>query len=127
MRERLLAARRLVPDDIRAAECRSLVEHVKRVVGGDDTVCAYVPVGTEPGSIDMLDALLPRVGRLLLPIARMGADGSPVALQWGEYRPGELVTARFGLLEPREQPGVTVVCSQGGAIPSALMACRRSQ
>jgi 8-oxo-dGTP pyrophosphatase MutT (NUDIX family) len=26
------------------------------------------------------------------------------------------------LLEPREEPGVTVVCSQGGAIPSALMA-----
>jgi 8-oxo-(d)GTP phosphatase len=26
------------------------------------------------------------------------------------------------LLEPRRQPGVTVVCSQGGAIPSALMA-----
>ena len=26
------------------------------------------------------------------------------------------------LLEPRETPGVTVVCSQGGAIPSVLMA-----
>jgi 8-oxo-(d)GTP phosphatase len=26
------------------------------------------------------------------------------------------------LLQPRAEPGVTVVCSQGGAIPSALMA-----
>ncbi|MFP5372463.1 MAG: NUDIX hydrolase, partial [Actinomycetes bacterium] len=26
------------------------------------------------------------------------------------------------LLGPRDEPGVTVVCSQGGAIPSALLA-----
>ena len=64
------------------------------------TVCAYVPVGAEPGSIEMLDVLLQRANRVLLPIARTTADNSPVALQWGEYRPGQLVAARFGLLEP---------------------------
>ena len=37
---------------------------------------------------------------MLLPVARTTADDSPVALQWGEYRPGQLVAARFGLLEP---------------------------
>jgi 8-oxo-dGTP diphosphatase len=35
-------------------------------------------------------------------------------------QPGLAALAR--LLEPRTEPGVTVVCSQGGAIPSALMA-----
>ena len=66
------------------------------------TVCAYVPVGTEPGSIEMLDMLLRRAGRVLLPVARTAADDTPLPLRWGEYRPGGLVTARWGLLEPAE-------------------------
>ena len=67
---------------------------------GGGTVCAYVPVGAEPGSIEMLDVLLRQADRVLLPVARTTADDSAVALQWGEYRPGQLVAARFGLLEP---------------------------
>jgi 5-formyltetrahydrofolate cyclo-ligase len=100
LRERLLAARRLVNDEIRADEARSLAEHVAVVVDSGSTVCAYVPVGAEPGSIAMLDVVLARAGRVLLPVARTTADDSPAALQWGEYRPGRLVAARFGLLEP---------------------------
>jgi 5-formyltetrahydrofolate cyclo-ligase len=103
LRERLLAARRLVTEEIRADEARSLTEHLEAVVSSSSsTVCAYVPVGAEPGSIAMLDVLLRRAGRVLLPVARTSADDSPVALQWGEYRPGQLVAARFGLLEPTE-------------------------
>jgi 5-formyltetrahydrofolate cyclo-ligase len=100
LREQLLAARRLVNDEIRADEARRLTEHVAVLVDGGSTVCAYVPVGAEPGSIAMLDAVLARAGRVLLPVARTTADNSPAALQWGEYRPGQLVAARFGLLEP---------------------------
>jgi 5-formyltetrahydrofolate cyclo-ligase len=102
LRERLLAARRSVADDVRAGEARSLTEHLDAAVSSGSTVCAYVPVGVEPGSIEMLDVLLRRTGRVLLPVARTAADDSPVALQWGEYRPGQLVAARFGLLEPAE-------------------------
>ena len=102
LRERLLAARRSVTSDVRANEARSLTEHLEAVVSSGSTVCAYVPVGAEPGSIEMLDAVLRRGGRVLLPVARTTADDSPVALQWGEYRPGQLVAARFGLLEPTE-------------------------
>jgi 5-formyltetrahydrofolate cyclo-ligase len=102
LRDRLLAARRSVADDVRAAEARSLAEHLDAAVSSDSTVCAYVPVGGEPGSITMLDLLLRRTGRVLLPITRTTAGDSPVALQWGEYRPGHLVAARFGLLEPAE-------------------------
>ena len=39
-------------------------------------VCAYVPVGAEPGSIEMLDALLRHADRVLLPVARTAADDS---------------------------------------------------
>jgi 5-formyltetrahydrofolate cyclo-ligase len=100
LRERLLAARRSVSDDTHAQEARSLAAHVDALIGGGGTVCAYVPTGAEPGSIEMLDVLLRQADRVLLPVARTTADDSAVALQWGEYRPGRLVTARFGLLEP---------------------------
>jgi 5-formyltetrahydrofolate cyclo-ligase len=105
LRAQLLAARRSVADYIRADEAQSLSHHLGGLnmdVSGGNTVCAYVPVGTEPGSIEMLDVLLRRVGRVLLPVTRINADDTPPTLQWGEYRPGQLVAARFGLLEPAE-------------------------
>lgn len=100
LREQLLAARRSVPDDVRAADVRALGEHLESVIADAAVVCAYVPVGAEPGSVGLLDLVLRRAGRVLLPIARTGADGTPLPLRWAEYRPGPLVTAQFGLLEP---------------------------
>jgi len=94
-----LAARRAVTDEVRAAESQSLVEHIEGLLNGG-VVCAYAPVGAEPGSIEMLDALLGHADRVLLPVARTADDDSSTAMQWGHYRPGELVKARFGLLEP---------------------------
>src|ERR1700741_5615655 len=102
LRERLLAARRGVADDVRAAEARMLIERLELVVSSDTTVCAYVPVGTEPGSIEMLDMLLRRSGRVLLPVARTAGGGTPLPLRWGEYRPGALARGPWGLLEPPE-------------------------
>jgi 5-formyltetrahydrofolate cyclo-ligase len=100
LRERLLAARRGVADSVRAAEARTLSEHLEPMVSGGGTTCAYVPVGAEPGSIEMLDVLLRRSARVLLPVARTTGDGIPMPLRWGEYRPGELIRGRWGLLEP---------------------------
>src|SRR5271166_5191617 len=120
LREQLQAARRRVADDVRAAEARLLSDHLELVVSTGSTVCAYVPVGAEPGSIEMLDVLLRRAGRVLLPVARTAADGSPVALQWSEYRPGRLVVARFGLLEPAEPwlPATTVAEASVVLVPA---------
>ena len=101
LREQLLSARLDVADEVRAAEARMLGEHAERLVSSGDTVCAYVPVGTEPGSIEMLDALLRRAQRVLVPVART-ADGTPLPLRWGEYRPGALTRGNWGLLEPTE-------------------------
>jgi 5-formyltetrahydrofolate cyclo-ligase len=100
LRERLLAARRSVSDDVRAQQAAALAGHVEALAVDGGTVCAHVPVGAEPGSLDMLDVLARRADRVLLPVARTTAEDDAIALQWGEYRPGELVTARFGLLEP---------------------------
>lgn len=103
LREQLQAARRRVADEVRAGEGRMLRAHLEAaesVVSSDGTVCAYVPVGAEPGSIEMVDALLRRVRRVLLPVARTGADNAAQPLRWGEYRPGTLTSARWGLLEP---------------------------
>jgi 5-formyltetrahydrofolate cyclo-ligase len=102
LREQLMAARRSVSGDVRAAEARALTEHLKLLVKSGGTVCAYVPVGAEPGSIEMLDVVLRRAGRVLLPVARTTSDDTPMPLRWGEYRPGRLVAGRFGLLEPAE-------------------------
>jgi 5-formyltetrahydrofolate cyclo-ligase len=102
LRDQLLAARRSVADHIRADEARSLKGQVDAVVSSGTTVCAFVPVGAEPGSLELVDALLRRAGRVLLPVARTTGDDTPLPLQWGEYRPGRLVAARFGLLEPAE-------------------------
>lgn len=79
-----------------------LNEQLALAVSSGSTVCAYVPVGTEPGSVAMLDMLLQHSRRVLLPVARTTADGTPLRLRWAEYRPGELVRGRWGLLEPPE-------------------------
>lgn len=74
LRQQLLAARGSVAEDVRAAEARSLAEHLALVATDGNTVCAYVPVGAEPGSIEMLEVLRRRVRRVLLPVARTTAD-----------------------------------------------------
>jgi 5-formyltetrahydrofolate cyclo-ligase len=102
LREQVLAARSDVADEIRAAEARMLNEQLELAVSSGSTVCAYVPVGVEPGSVAMLDMLLRRSRRVLLPVARTSGDGTPLRLRWGEYRPGELVRGHWGLLEPPE-------------------------
>jgi len=89
-----------VSDVVRAQQAAALTGHIDALAVDGGTVCAYVPVGVEPGSRDMLDVLARRADRVLLPVARTTDAGDAVALQWGEYRPGELVAARFGLLEP---------------------------
>lgn len=102
LRARLLAARRTVPPEIHDFEARALAGHLEQLACNAGTVCGYVPVGAEPGSIAMLDALARRGVRVLLPVVRTADDGTPLALRWGHYRPGELVAARFGLLEPAQ-------------------------
>jgi 5-formyltetrahydrofolate cyclo-ligase len=102
LREQLLAARGRVADAVRATEARMLGEHLEALVASGSTICAYVPVKTEPGSVEMLDMLVRQSARVLLPVARTTAEDVPLPLRWGEYRPGALTRGRWGLLEPPE-------------------------
>lgn len=95
-RTRLLAARRALPPETRAREAVALTRHAMGLVAKGSTVCAYVPVGTEPGSVALLDALRGRSARVLLPVAR-----EPAALRWADYTGADgLVAAPHGLREP---------------------------
>jgi 5-formyltetrahydrofolate cyclo-ligase len=117
LRTAILAARRAVPDAVRATEGRALCNHLPAVVGPDEIVCAYVPVGAEPGTLAMVDRLHDLCARVLLPVSRTGADGQPLPLLWGEYVPGGLVSGRFGLLEP----GAPVLESQALGLASVVL------
>ncbi len=92
---RILAVRRTVTPQQRQAEATALQTHISALARPGDTVCGYVPVGSEPGSVAMLDVLVGAGVLVLLPVAR---DGQP--MQWGAYEPGGLVPAPFGLREP---------------------------
>jgi 8-oxo-dGTP diphosphatase len=64
---------------------------------------------------DTVAPLAERLGLDIGPVPELGEEGFAADPEAG------LATVQ-GLLAPRSEPGVTVVCSQGGAIPSALMA-----
>lgn len=100
-RKAILAARREVTAAVHDAEADALCGHLPRLVGAAQTVCAYVPIKFEPGSITLLDKLLQLGKRVLLPVARSD-DGVPQPMRWGVYRTGGLVPARLGLQEPQQ-------------------------
>lgn len=119
MRAAVLSARRALPDAVRRAESDDLQGHLTGLMRPGDTVCAYVPVGSEPGSVAMLAALLAAGARVLLPVAREDDGGRPLPLSWGEFR-GDLVPARFGLREPPPPhlPAATVAEASTVVVPA---------
>lgn len=102
LRAEILLARRALAPHLHDAEADALCGHLPVFIGDGQTVCAYVPVGSEPGSPEMIDSLVRRGVRVLLPVVRHDEAGLRVPLQWGEYRPGGLVESRFRLREPPE-------------------------
>ncbi|WP_127782128.1 5-formyltetrahydrofolate cyclo-ligase [Rhodococcus sp. X156] len=96
-RTRVLAARRALDGQVRDTEADLLSQHVLTVADGCAVLAAYVPVGTEPGSLAMLDAVRAQGTRVLLPLT--GAAGDP--LDWAEYEGADrLVPAAHRLREP---------------------------
>jgi len=98
LRADLLARRRHLGladlvDNAAAIAARALV--VPEVAGAA-TVAAYVSVGREPGTGSLLDALVARGHRVLLPVLERDGD-----LDWCRYTDSaSLVPATRGLLEP---------------------------
>ncbi|MCS7479956.1 5-formyltetrahydrofolate cyclo-ligase [Umezawaea endophytica] len=126
-RGRLLAARRAVPAAERAADAAALAAGVLDAVARFDiapggTVCAYLAVGAEPGSIALLDVLRSAGYRVLLPIV-VGAAPLDWAAYTGEHalRPGP-----HGLREPTGEPlGPLALASAALVLVPALAVDRR--
>ncbi|MDQ0379076.1 5-formyltetrahydrofolate cyclo-ligase [Amycolatopsis thermophila] len=96
-RAKLSAARAAVSVQQRVAEAGALAQAVS-VMSLPDTVCCYVPFGTEPGSTSLLDLLRRRGARVLLP----AIPTEPGPLDWAEYTgTASLSPGRFRyILEP---------------------------
>jgi 5-formyltetrahydrofolate cyclo-ligase len=95
-RRRLLAARAgLSPTRLEDA-AEQVTGHVLARLAGLARVAAYVPIGSEPGSLDLLDRLRERGTVVLLPIV-----GPNHALSWAVYLGAKaLTTGPWGLREP---------------------------
>lgn len=100
LRKTILRARRELAPDRHEAEADSLRAAIADVSRAGQTVCAYVPIGFEPGSLAMLDAIVAAGAVVLLPVARNDAAGNPQPLHWATYVAGDLVDGDFGLREP---------------------------
>ncbi|MEU7066585.1 5-formyltetrahydrofolate cyclo-ligase [Streptomyces sp. NPDC046161] len=106
LRRELLAARRArSPESLRTA-ARALARSASGLpeLAGAATVAAYVSVGTEPGTRELLDALRSAGKRVLLPLLLPDND-----LDWAVYEGPDSLTAtahagKMALLEPSGPP-----------------------
>lgn len=99
LRRRLLAARRAVPAAVREAEAAAVAVAALAalpLVAPAGPVCAYWPVSEEPGSAQLLDGLVRRGYRVLLPVVDPRGP-----LDWADYiGTAALKTEPLGLREP---------------------------
>jgi 5-formyltetrahydrofolate cyclo-ligase len=98
LRTQLLRARRGLTAGERQAAAKALVERVRDLpqLATAGTVAAYVSMGAEPGTHDLINALRTAGTRVLLPVLQADND-----LDWSQYRgPATLERTARGLLEP---------------------------
>jgi 5-formyltetrahydrofolate cyclo-ligase len=125
LRAAVLAERRSLPAHVRVANAAALLTVLAELLRthAPRLVCAYVPVGSEPGGPDLAAALraaLPGPAGLLLPVLRPDND-----LDWAPYA-GSLVPAGRGLREPPgERLGVDAVAGAELIVAPALAVDRR--
>ncbi|ABM15607.1 MULTISPECIES: 5-formyltetrahydrofolate cyclo-ligase [Mycolicibacterium] len=100
VRAEILTARRSLTQQQHDREAAQLAAHLKALIAPGTVVCAFIPVGSEPGSIAMVDDLVHRGVEVLLPVAREDIDGTPLPIRWGPHTPGAVAKAPFGLREP---------------------------
>lgn len=106
LRKELLAARRALSPEARRTAAGALARSALALpeLAGARTVAAYVSVGAEPGTRELLDALRDAGKRVLLPLLLPDND-----LDWAVYEgPGSLAEAahpgKMRLLEPAGPP-----------------------
>jgi 5-formyltetrahydrofolate cyclo-ligase len=97
-RSRLVAARLAIPEPEHARRAAALAAGaVKLAARTGGPVCAYLPVGSEPGSPELVEALHAAGHEVLLPVVQR----EPGPLDWARYAgQHELAAAPLGLREP---------------------------
>lgn len=126
MRAEVLAARRAMPAERRAAAGREIRDALLGLpeLQMAGTVAAYVSVGTEPDTKGLVFALWKRGSYVLLPVLQPDGD-----LDWASYEgPDSLAAGPRGLLEPTEpRRGVTAITSADLLVVPALAVDRAGQ
>jgi 5-formyltetrahydrofolate cyclo-ligase len=125
-RARLTAARLAIPATERARRAGALASSAVRlaaVTGGP--VCAYLPVGSEPGSPGLVAALHAAGHEVLLPVV----PAAPGPLDWARYTgPDGLAAGPLGLREPTaERLGVDAIARARLVLVPALAADREGR
>jgi len=121
-RARLLAARETLPADARAARDEALRTGAVRLAADvDGPVCAYVPIGSEPGGPGLVAALAAAGHEILLPV--VPRERGP--LQWARFD-GSFARGPLGLREPAgERLGVEAIGGAGLVLVPGLAVDRR--
>ncbi|MGW1682222.1 5-formyltetrahydrofolate cyclo-ligase [Saccharopolyspora sp. NPDC002376] len=124
-RRKLLLQRRDVDETTRSADAGAVQEAVLGWLRQHPvrTVAAYVPVGGEPGSPELLEALRAAGLRVLLPVV----VNRRAPLEWADYTgPESLRPAPFNLLEPAGQRlGAAAIGEAEALLVPALAVDRR--
>ena len=119
LRSRILAARRAMAPDQRAAAARQLRDVVLGLpeLQMAGTVAAYMSIGTEPATQGLVFALWKRGAYVLLPVLQPGGD-----LDWATYEgPDSLVPGPRGLVEPGgDRRGAAAISSADLVVVPAL-------
>jgi 5-formyltetrahydrofolate cyclo-ligase len=111
-RRRLVAARASLSPSRLAAAADQVCGHVLSRLDGVPRVAAYVPIGAEPGSLELLDRLRERGTVVLLPVVR-----PKNALSWAIYSGADtLIPGPWGLRQPVAEPGTVADLSTAQAV-----------
>jgi 5-formyltetrahydrofolate cyclo-ligase len=125
LRSRILGARRAMTAEQRAQAAEQLLPHVLEWAQEqpDGPVCAYLPLGAEPGSPALLDGLRAAGRSVLLPVV----PPRPGGLDWAPYLgPGSLGPGPLGLREPTTvRLGPAALRTATAVLVPALAADRR--
>lgn len=110
-------ARAARSESARNAADQALTTHVSRlraVAEPSATIAAYAPLGNEPGSWELLDALGAAGAQVLLPVV---PSGPPAPLQWVVYRGREeMEPGRFRIPEPRGSRLAPAAIAEAGMV-----------
>jgi len=118
LRASILKRRAGLSDENRAAAAEAIAAHLTAAAFAQvPTVAVYLSMGSEPGTDPLIEALLARGTKVIVPVA--SADGT---LDWVRYRPDiQLAVSALGVPEPDgPRLGIDAIAGAGLVVAPAL-------